>query len=111
VTRCSRLATLVLGLALGGALVAAHRGFAQDPPAPKARLGPYEYKVVSMLYSDYQEKADWKEILEKHERNALRADAAFKEYVINHHAKEGYELVQVLTPKPELTVLYLRRAR
>jgi hypothetical protein len=104
----------VLGLALAGSAALGVR--AQDdrpppPPTPAAKPAPWEYKVVALEFREYRETDEWKEQLAKHDKNELKADAAFKEYALNYWAKEGWELVQVLLPKPEMTVCYLRRQR
>ncbi|MBI3726370.1 hypothetical protein HY251_20785 [bacterium] len=97
------LAALVSGTALGTRAAAQ----SSDPP----RLLRYEYKVFAMAYGDFKEKDDYKAILERAEGNELRADGDFKAYVLDYLAQEGWELVQVVTPKNDLTVFYLKRVK
>jgi hypothetical protein len=106
----------VVAVGLGVASLAVPRARAQDPPqperpAPTHKPGPWEYKVLSLEFREYRETEEWHDILAKHEKNELKADAAFKEYVLNFYAKEGWELDQVVSPKNELTIMYLRRAK
>jgi hypothetical protein len=63
-----------------------------------------------MDFREYKDKDDWKEFLGRAGGNEMRADADFKGHVLNHLAKEGWELVQVIPIKAELTHYYLRRA-
>lgn len=99
--RASIATAVLLAFLLGGA-------FAQEKEAPPA---PYEYRVFLMNFPDYKDKDDWAEFKERNGGNEMKADAEFKGHVLNHLAKEGWELVQVLSPKPEVAQFYLRRPR
>jgi hypothetical protein len=91
--------------------VLATRAVAQsDSPKPSS----YEYRVFLVDAREFRDKDDWKEIVAKEEGNEFKADPAFKAYILNHLAKEGWELVQVAPAakdKPEIVHLYLRRPR
>jgi hypothetical protein len=84
----------------------APRVVAQEKPSP------YEYRVFLVDAREFSDKDDWKQVLEQEGGNAFHADATFKAYVLNHLAKEGWELVQVVQTtkdKPEIVHFYLRR--
>lgn len=91
--------------------VVATRALAQsDSHAPSA----YEYRVFLVDAREFRDKDDWKDVVAKEDGNEFRADPAFKAYILNHLAKEGWELVQVVgcaKDKPEIVHLYLRRPR
>jgi hypothetical protein len=78
----------------------------------------WEYKVFLVDGRDFQDKDDWKQILEKAGGNAFKADADFKEYILNHFANDGWELVQVVQPvkdskggSGEIVHFYMKRPR
>jgi hypothetical protein len=110
-----KLALLLAPVVLAIGLAVAARGQEPDnkPPAPSPapKPGPYEYRVLQLLYSEYRDWPEWKEIVTKNGGNEVKSDAAFKEFVLNHYADQGWELVQVISPKNEHYVFYLRRAR
>jgi len=111
--RTVALSSVVLfAAALGGALLGS-RARAQDPEpaAPAARPAPWEYRVFLMDQTEYSLKDDWKEFRDRAGGNELRADADFRSYVLEHLARDGWELVQVVTVKAKLDYLYLRRPR
>ena len=69
----------------------------------------YQYQVFTLDYGDYKDKEDWKAIVERDGGNELRAGADFKTYVLNYLATQGWELVQVVPLKTEISFFYLRR--
>ena len=103
-------AAFVLGVLVAGVVT---RARAEDPPAPKVHApSPWEYKVFLVDAREFRDKEDWKDAVAKEDGNELRADPVFKGYVLNHLAKEGWELIQVLHPlkdKNEVVHFYLRR--
>lgn len=91
--------------------VLATRAVAQSDPG---KPGAYEYKVFLVDAREFRDKEDWKEVVAKEEGNEFRADPVFKGYILNHLAKDGWELVQVVPvakDKVEIVHLYLRRPR
>ncbi len=96
--------------------VIATRAKAEDPkPAAGAREpAPWEYRVFLVDIREFRDKEDWKAVVEQEGGNEFRADPAFKAYILNHLAKDGWELVQVLPAvrdKNEIVHFYLRRPR
>jgi hypothetical protein len=61
--------------------------------------------------ADYNGAADYREILEENGKDALRADAPFQEHVLKHLGEEGWELVQLERPRPNLVHFVLKRPR
>ncbi|RMG18774.1 MAG: hypothetical protein D6731_01265 [Planctomycetota bacterium] len=94
---CS-LSSALLAFALGG-----------TPPAgAQQRSRPtWEYRVFVLDAEDFRDKADYREILRRH--GSRKAEAAFREHVLNHLGPEGWELVQVEPRSAGLAYLYLRR--
>lgn len=92
--------------------VLATRAIAQDPPA--ASPAPWEYRVFLVDSREFRDKDDWKDIVAREGGNEFRAEPAFKAYILNFLAKEGWELVQVMPAvkeKNEIVHFYLRRPR
>jgi Domain of unknown function (DUF4177) len=85
-----------------------------DGKEPETKASPWEYRVFLVDGREFRDKDDYKEVLAKADGNDFHADADFKAYVLNHLAKEGWELVQVIQPvkeKSEIVHFYLRRAK
>ena len=104
----SFFAAVVFFAALAGATLGT-RAVAQGEKA-----SAYEYRVFNLDAREFRDKDDWKAMLEKTGGNELKADAEFKGYVLTTLAKEGWDLVQVVSPlkdKNDLVVFYLRRNR
>ena len=94
--------TLALALLGAGALLGYRPAAAQQQSAPV-----WEYQVFRMDPVDYQDKADYKQVLAQH--GPRGADAAFKEHVLTYLGKEGWELVTIEKRAGSLLYLYLKR--
>ncbi len=100
---------------VAGALLGTRAVVAQSDSSKSA----WEYKVFLVDGRDFQDKDDWKAILEKAGGNAFKADADFKEYILNYMANDGWELMQVVQPVKEakgggggeIVHFYMRRPR
>lgn len=96
------LTLLVAVAALTSALLARPAG------AQGASRG-WEHRVFRMDPADYADKADYREILRANNNDGLRAEAAFQQHVLSFLGGEGWELVQVERPRPNLVYFYLKR--
>jgi hypothetical protein len=95
---------LVLALVVVLALLLGQRAGAQSGGGPK-----WEYRVFPMNPADYNDTEDYKEILEANGKDALRAEAPFQQHVLEHLGEEGWELVQLERPRPNLVHFVLKR--
>jgi hypothetical protein len=72
--------------------------------------GPrWEYRVFAMNPGDYGTTEDYKEILAQHGNDATKADAPFQEHVLKYLGEEGWELVALERPRPNLVHFVLKR--
>ena len=69
---------------------------------------PAFFLVFRLNPVDYQDKADYQRILEEHDKDGLKADSAFQEYVLNHLGEQGWELVG-FERRPGQVNYYLKR--
>lgn len=95
---------LVLALVAVLALLLGQRAGAQSAGGTK-----WEYRVFPMNPADYNDAEDYKEILLEAGKDAVRAEAPFQEHVLKHLGEEGWELVQLERPRPNLVHLILKR--
>ena len=81
-------------------------GLTAGPAQAQAR-GTWEYRVFSLDPTEYQDKADYKSILDK--EGPRKSDSAFKEHVLNYLGKQGWELVDMEIRQQNLIYYYLKR--
>ena len=99
-----------LALPLAAIALALSLGNLTRPAAAQAQSRPsWEHRVMRLEPSEYTDKADYKQILQR--EGPRKVDAAFREHVLNHMGKDGWQLVQVEQRSKNLTYLYLKRQK
>lgn len=77
--------------------------------APGAGAGRWEHRVFRVDPADYDDKADWRAILQQSGNDAFRAESAFHEHILQHLGEERWELVQMERVRPNLVYMYMKR--
>ena len=78
-----------------------------DPAQAQQSRAAWEYRVFRLDPTDYRDKADYRLILSK--QGPRGVDSAFKEHVLNHLGRDGWELVQVEQRSKNLVYFYVKR--
>lgn len=96
--------TLVVAIAaLASTLLVVRPAGAQGAPRG------WEYRVFRMDPVDYDDKADYREILRANNNDPLRAEPDFHQHVLVVLGRDGWELVQMERVRPNLVYFYLKR--
>lgn len=95
--------SLVVAVAAIGLLPFARPAGAQGAPRE------WEYRVFRLDPADYNDKADYREILRANNSDPLRAESDFHQHVLTVLGREGWELVQVERVRANLVFFYLKR--
>lgn len=96
----------LLGLFLALALNAAS---AQQQDESAWRGQRWEYRVFRMNAVDYEDKADYQQILKENDKDPTKADAAFQEHVLNWLGEQGWELIGIERRHANQLHYYLKR--
>ena len=82
---------------------------AVGPAGAQGTGGRWEHRVFRVDPADYEDKADWRTILQQNGNDPFRAESAFHEHILTHLGEERWELVQMERVRPNLVYFYLRR--
>ena len=99
-----KLALPLAAIALALSLSVLWRPAAAQPPNPG-----WEYRVFRLDPVEYSNKADYRQLLDR--EGARNVDSAFKEHVLNHLGKAGWEFVDMELRPQNLTYFYLKRRK
>ena len=69
----------------------------------------WEYRVFRMDPAEYNEKSDYKALLQR--EGMRKVESVFREYVLNHLGGDGWELISVEQRAKNLVYFYMKRPK